>query len=110
LDLSPLVYTDDYLPTKAQVWQGDKNHPFDKGELGEAMVRTVLAGIESKTGGEFEFRITNCDRSIGARISGEIAKRYGNQGMADTPITLKLHGVAGQSFGVWNAGGLNMYL
>src|SRR5690606_18994510 len=30
--------------------------------------------------------------------------------MADTPITLKLHGVAGQSVGVWNAGGLNLYL
>ena len=110
LDLSPIIYTDDYLATKPQTCAVDKNHPFDKGELAEAMVRTVLPAIEGKAGGEFEFRITNCDRSIGARISGEIAKRYGNQGMADTPITLKLHGIAGQSFGVWNAGGLNMYL
>ncbi|MDC1287612.1 glutamate synthase large subunit, partial [Gammaproteobacteria bacterium] len=31
-------------------------------------------------------------------------------GMSDTPITLKLKGTAGQSFGVWNAGGLNMHL
>jgi len=74
------------------------------------MVNVLLPTIEAKTGGEFEFHITNCDRSIGARISGEIAKRYGNQGMADTPLKLKLTGIAGQSFGVWNAGGLDMYL
>lgn len=110
LDLSPIIYTDDYLASKPQVCAVDKNHPFDKGELAEAMVRQLLPAIEAKTGGEFEFRITNCDRSVGARISGEIAKRYGNLGMADKPITLKLTGIAGQSFGVWNAGGLDMYL
>jgi glutamate synthase (NADPH) large chain len=110
LDLSPIIYTDDYLATKPQLCSVPRNEPFDKGETAEAMVRKLLPTIEAKTGGEFEFRITNCDRSIGARISGEIAKRYGNQGMADKPIKLKLTGIAGQSFGVWNAGGLDMYL
>jgi glutamate synthase (NADPH) large chain len=110
LDLSPIIYTDDFLATKPQLCGVDKNHPFDKGETAEAIMRVILPAIESKSGGEFEFHITNCDRSIGARISGEIAKRYGNQGMADKPITLKLTGIGGQSFGVWNAGGLNMYL
>lgn len=110
LDLSPIIYSDDYLASKPQVCAVDRNHPFDKGELAEAMVRKILPAIEAKTGGEFEFRITNCDRSVGARLSGEIARRYGNQGMAAHPITLKLTGIAGQSFGVWNAGGLDMYL
>lgn len=110
LDLKPIIHTDDYLATKPQLCAVSKNEPFDKGETAEVMVRAVLPAIEGKTGGEFEFHITNCDRSIGARLSGEIAKRYGNQGMADKPITLKLTGIAGQSFGVWNAGGLDMYL
>jgi len=110
LDLSPVVYTDEYLSTKPQLCAVSKNEPFDKGEKAEAIVRSVLPAIEAKSGGEFEFHITNCDRSIGARISGEIAKRYGDQGMADKPIKLKLTGIAGQSFGVWNAGGLEMYL
>ncbi len=110
LDLSPIIYTDDYLATKPQLCSVSRNEPFDKGETAEAIVRQLLPAIEAKTGGEFAFRITNCDRSIGARISGEIAKRYGNQGMADKPIKLKLTGIAGQSFGVWNAGGLDMYL
>jgi len=110
LDLSPIIHTDDFLATKPQLCAVSKNEPFDKGEKAEAMVKAVLPAIEAKSGGEFEFHITNCDRSMGARLSGEIAKRYGNQGMADKPIKLKLTGVAGQSFGVWNAGGLEMYL
>src|SRR5690606_18649280 len=62
------------------------------------------------TGGIFHYTIANCDRSIGARISGEIARRYGNQGMANRPIHINLTGVAGQSLGVWNAGGLEINL
>ncbi|MFL0796168.1 MAG: glutamate synthase large subunit [Cellvibrionaceae bacterium] len=110
LDLSPIVYTDDLLESKPQFCQQDKNEPFDKGELAEKMVADLLPTIEGKKGGEFSYNVTNCDRSIGARLSGEIAKRHGNQGMADAPINLKLKGVAGQSLGVWNAGGLNIHL
>ncbi len=110
LDLSPIVYTDDLLQTKPQICAQPKNDPYDKGEKAEEIVKAVLPAIEAKAGGEFEFTITNCDRSIGARVSGEIAKRHGNLGMADKPITLKLKGIAGQSFGVWNAGGLDMIL
>ena len=86
------------------------NPPFDKGELAEQMVKDCLPAIEAKAGGEFTYEVTNRDRSIGARLSGEIAKRHGNLGMSDAPITLKLTGTAGQSFGVWNAGGLNLEL
>jgi glutamate synthase (NADPH/NADH) large chain len=73
-------------------------------------VSDMLGAIESKSGGTFEYQVGNCDRSIGARLSGEIASRYGNKGMEDKPLTLNLKGVAGQSLGVWNAGGLNIYL
>ena len=52
----------------------------------------------------------NYNRSIGARVSGEIARRWGNYGMAASPVTLRLTGSAGQSFGVWNAAGLHMIL
>lgn len=110
LDLSPIIHTDEFLQTKPQLCNVAKNTPFDKGQLAEKMVAELLPTIEAKSGGEFEFNITNCDRSIGARLSGEIAKRYGNNGMDDAPIKLKLKGVAGQSLGVWNAGGLDIYL
>jgi glutamate synthase (NADPH/NADH) large chain len=84
--------------------------PFDKGELAERMVADTLPAIEGKTGGEFHYAVRNVHRSMGARVSGEIARRYGNDGMASNPIVLRLIGTAGQSFGVWNAGGLHLYL
>ena len=52
----------------------------------------------------------NFNRSIGARIAGEIAKLHGNNGMQDAPLDISLRGTAGQSFGVWNVAGLNMTL
>ena len=110
LDLSPIVHTDELLESKPQFCTVAKNAPFDKGLLAEKIVARVLPAIDSKAGGEFDFQITNCDRSIGARISGEIAIRHGNRGMDDAPIRLNFKGVAGQSFGVWNAGGLELYL
>ncbi|AOS96627.1 Glutamate synthase [NADPH] large chain precursor [Microbulbifer aggregans] len=110
LDLSPLLHTDALLAEKPQTCQQPKNTPWDKGELAERMVADMLPAIESRSGGEYQYSVTNCDRSIGARLSGEIAKRHGNQGMVDAPVKVRLTGVAGQSFGVWNAGGLEMYL
>jgi glutamate synthase (NADPH/NADH) large chain len=110
LDLRPIIHTDDFLADKPQFCTHKRNSPFDKGELAETMVADILPAIESQSGGEFSYPISNCDRSIGARLSGEIARRYGNQGMADNPIRLNLTGVAGQSLGVWNAGGLEIYL
>ena len=110
LDLSPILYKDPAAAGQPEYCVVDCNNPWDRGEKAEQMVATVLPAIEAASGGEFEFEVTNCDRSIGARLSGEIARRHGNAGMSDKPVTLRLTGTAGQSFGVWNAGGLNMYL
>ena len=110
LDLTPLLGSSHIPADKPQFCEVDKNPPFDKGELAEKMVDMALPAIRDQAGGEFALDICNCDRSIGARISGEIARLYGNQGMADKPITFRFKGTAGQSFGVWNAGGLNLHL
>jgi glutamate synthase (NADPH/NADH) large chain len=86
------------------------NTPFDRGELAERMVRDMLPAIEAASGGEWSYTVSNFNRSIGARLSGEIARRWGNYGMTDKPISVRCQGSAGQSFGVWNAGGLHLYL
>jgi hypothetical protein len=43
--------------------------------------------------------VQNSSRSVGARLSGEIARRTGMAGLPPNAITLHFHGVAGQSFG-----------
>ncbi|WP_100641393.1 glutamate synthase large subunit [Marinobacter salexigens] len=110
LDLTRLLSNDHIPADKPQTCQVERNVPFDQGLLAEEMLKAIAPAIEGKTGGAWNYRVTNCDRSIGARLSGEIAAKHGNQGMADAPITLGLVGTAGQSFGVWNVGGLNLIL
>lgn len=110
LDLSQILSDGGVAADKPQYCVEPHNEPFDHGELAEQMVKDALPAINNKSGGEYSYDVRNTHRSIGARLSGEIAKVHGNQGMADNPITLKLKGTCGQSFGVWNAGGLNMYL
>jgi glutamate synthase (NADPH/NADH) large chain len=110
LDLSPILSDGGVPQDKPQHCLEPKNEPFDKGELAERMVADALAAIEAKSGGEFSYTVHNTDRSIGARLSGEIAVRHGDLGMEDKPIRVNLTGSAGQSFGVWNAGGLHLHL
>jgi glutamate synthase (NADPH/NADH) large chain len=110
LDLKPILYKAPASEGQPEYCMVDSNDPFDQGETAEQMVTAVLPAIEASSGGEFEFAVTNCDRSIGARISGEIARRHGNLGMSGAPLKIRLTGTAGQSFGVWNAGGLEMSL
>lgn len=110
LDLSSII-TDGGVPAdKPQTVQVERNNPWDRGEIAEQMVKEVLPAIEAKSGGIFNFKLVNTGRSIGARLAGEIAQRYGNDGMKSSPITLKLTGIAGQSFGVFNVDGLNLHL
>ncbi|OBX61963.1 glutamate synthase large subunit [Moraxella osloensis] len=110
LNLAPLLFTHSKGDGKPQTCQVERNEPFDRGLLAEQMVIDMMDTIKSAKGGDFSYRIGNCDRSIGARISGEIAALHGNNGMASAPINLHLTGTAGQSLGVWNAGGLNIKL
>ncbi|NKF21167.1 glutamate synthase large subunit [Solimonas marina] len=109
LDLSPILESAGMVLPSAQYCMFN-NEPFDKGELAEAMLQDCLPAIEHMTGGIFHYSVQNRHRSIGARLSGEIARLHGNLGMSDKPITVRLKGAAGQSFGVWNAGGLHLEL
>jgi glutamate synthase (NADPH/NADH) large chain len=110
LNLSSLITDAGVSPEVPQYCVTPSNPPFDKGLLAEQMVQEMSAAIQNGTGGEWTYEVKNFNRSIGARVSGEIARRWGNSGMAEKPLVVKLSGSAGQSFGVWNAGGLHLFL
>ncbi|MFC3032316.1 glutamate synthase large subunit [Pseudoalteromonas fenneropenaei] len=109
LDLSGLL-AKPQNPSGEALYCTKANTSHYRGELNESLLAKVTDAIENKTRQQLFSRIRNTDRSVGAMISGEIASRHGNQGMAADPISIELHGTAGQSFGVWNAGGLEMTL
>jgi glutamate synthase (NADPH/NADH) large chain len=110
LDLQPLLANSGLVSAQPQFCTDPRNEPFDKGAMAEQMLRDMSEAIQGKTGGRFSYAVSNYHRSIGARISGEIAKRWGNHGMSAAPLIVNLKGSAGQSFGVWNAGGLHLHL
>ncbi|CCG35257.1 glutamate synthase large subunit [Xanthomonas citri pv. mangiferaeindicae] len=78
--------------------------------LATQMDGLLADAIANKSGGDHRFLIHNTDRSIGARLSGAIARAHGNHGMSDAPLNLRFRGTAGQSFGAFNAGGLQLEL
>jgi glutamate synthase (NADPH) large chain len=110
LDLSPVLANAALVSSKPQYCVDPHNEPFDKGALAEQMLGDMRDAIAAKSGGAYSYSVHNYHRSIGARISGEIAKRWGNTGMSAAPLIVTLKGSAGQSFGVWNAGGLHLHL
>ncbi len=69
----------------------------------------VLEAIAKQTDLYREYRIVNTDRSVGARIAGYIAQKYGNTGLA-SELHFHFRGSAGQSFGAFNITGLRLTL
>ena len=110
LDLTPVIDDMGLAGDVPQFCCEARNEPFDTGELAEQMVRDALSAIESGSGGRFAYVVRNYNRTIGARLSGEIARRYGDTGLPGAPLEIDLEGTAGQSFGAWNVAGLNLDL
>jgi glutamate synthase (NADPH/NADH) large chain len=57
-----------------------------------------------------EATIRNVDRTVGAMLSGAIAKHYGHAGLPDNTVRVRFTGTAGQSFGAWLAKGVTFEL
>ncbi|MFN3604838.1 MAG: glutamate synthase large subunit [Leptonema sp. (in: bacteria)] len=100
--VTPYLNTNLYC-TKSQ------NHNIEK-QLDYQLLEQVLPAIENKQKLELQLNITNENRTFGTLISGEIAKRYGDEGLPDDTIIFKLYGYAGQSFGAFLAKGVTLHL
>ncbi|MDR2496329.1 MAG: glutamate synthase large subunit [Tannerellaceae bacterium] len=59
---------------------------------------------------EVSIAISNTDRTVGAMLSGEVARRYGNSGLPADTIRIRAKGSAGQSFGAFLAAGISLSL
>ena len=85
------------------------NQPVEHPPLDEAWVAPALEAIQQGVPYVVDSAITNADRSIGARLSGEIALL---RAQAEVPadVTFNLKGTAGQSFGAFTVGGIKLVL
>ncbi|MET1218527.1 MAG: glutamate synthase large subunit [Glaciecola sp.] len=110
LDLSPLLHKPEAAEHTKLFCSEVTNAPLDKGELNQRMVADANDALQNKRSVSLSYPVRNTDRSVGATLSGAIAAIHGNQDGEDYPIKVSLKGTVGQSFGVWNAGGLYMTL
>ncbi len=78
--------------------------------LDDWLFDAALPAIESRTPIVLEHEIHNTDRTVGARLAGEIARRYGDAGLPADTIRVTLTGSAGQSFGAFCISGVGLTL
>ena len=100
----------------------DKSLFWDRGaftkianELNEKILNDFAETVASPKAGhervsEASYMIKNTDRAVGTMIAGEIARRYGEEGLPDNSVNIKFKGSAGQSFGAFAVKGMTLKL
>jgi len=110
LDLGPILASaatrGDALPYCTEA----SNPPFDKGRLNQEILAAAGEALEREEKWTGHFAIRNYDRTVGAMLSGEVARRFGRAGLPSDRIRLNLTGTAGQSLGCWNVPGVSIHL
>jgi glutamate synthase (NADPH/NADH) large chain len=86
-----------------------QDHGIDK-ILDRKLIEEAKPALEDGTSVVITTTIANYDRSAGAMLSGEVAKRHGHEGLPEDTIKVELTGIAGQSFGAWVAHGVTLDL
>jgi glutamate synthase (NADPH/NADH) large chain len=104
------------LFTKPEAPQGvaiynceEQDHKIHK-ILDRRLIADAQAALDRGAPVRIVSKIKNTDRTAGAMLSGEIARRYGHVGLPDDTIHVKLTGTAGQSFGAFLARGVTLEL
>src|SRR6185437_11870914 len=109
LDLSAILYRPD-KPGVAIHNVQKQDHGIAESLDNTKLIPAAQPAIQSGQKVYAEFPIKNTDRTVGATLSGEVAKKYGAAGLANDTITFKFNGSAGQSFGCFAARGITLLL
>src|SRR5690606_12773837 len=94
---------------EATHWTERQKHPIDD-VLDRRLIEQARPALEACQPVVIEAEIRNVDRSAGAMLSGEVAKRFRHKGLREDTIQVKLRGTAGQSFGAFLARGVSFEL
>ena len=86
-----------------------QDHGLDKA-LDNRLIELAAAALERREHVAIDIPIRNINRTVGTMLSGEIARRYGHDGLSDETIHIRFAGSAGQSFGAFLAKGVTLDL
>jgi len=103
----------DFLMTTVDA--GPRTHTVARNDEGDEpldaqLIKDAASALEAGTKVKLSYPIRNIHRTVGARLAGEIARRYGDKGLAAATIDVLLTGVAGQSFGAFCVAGMRLTL
>ena len=108
LDFSKIFYIPD-TGDEARHHVATQDHGLDKA-LDHKLIAQAKPAIERGEKVSFISPIKNLNRTAGAMLSGEVAKKYGHEGLPDDTVHIQLQGTAGQSFGAFLAHGVTFDL
>lgn len=109
LDFSRIFHQVDASAEVAIRHVEDQDHGLDKA-LDNKLIAQAKLALETGEKVSFIQPIKNLNRTVGAMLSGEVAKRYGHAGLPDDTIHIQLQGTAGQSAGAFLARGVTLDL
>jgi len=86
-----------------------QDHGLDRA-LDHQLIERAKPALDNGTPVVLDVDVANVNRTVGAMLSGEVARRYGHAGLADNTIHIKARGNGGQSFGAFLAAGVTLEL
>ena len=107
VDLSPIFHVPD-VPEGVEIHHTIEQDHHIKEALDSKLIERCKPALENGEPVEFSIPVRNTQRTVGGTLAGEIAHRYGNEGLPDDTIRINFEGVAGQSFGAWATRGLTL--
>ncbi len=109
LDFSRIFYKPAVAENTA-VYQCEKQDHGLENALDHELIKQAKPALENGKPVQINIPIRNINRTFGAMLSGEVAKRYGHKGLPDDTIAIHVKGTAGQSFGAFLAQGISIEL
>jgi glutamate synthase domain-containing protein 2/glutamate synthase domain-containing protein 1/glutamate synthase domain-containing protein 3 len=109
LDFSDILYNPPAPSRVSRRCTIAQDHGLDEA-LDFKLIDHAREAIESGVPVEFRMPIRNVHRTVGAMLSGQIARKYGAAGLPDDTIRFSFNGSAGQSFGAFLAKGVTLEL
>ncbi len=107
LDLARVLHQPKVAPGTATHQCEPQQHRLDDA-LDHKLIAKAKPALEKRKPVTIEMPIRNVHRVVGAMLSGEIARRYGDEGLPDGSIHVRFKGTAGQSFGAFLARGITL--
>jgi glutamate synthase (NADPH/NADH) large chain len=109
LDLSPILFVPERAVAGPRGRTRGQDHHLERA-LDNQLIAHAKAALEHGEPVVIDLPIVNANRSVGAMLGGEVARRYGGDGLPDETIAVTLRGTAGQSFGAFVPAGVSLRL